>query len=301
VGSDSGQAAQISRVCITPHEGGTPPGYQPPAPFEGGCRFCVYSPTGDVATDLSELQQWLACQFYQLWECQAKILLRYIWQALINILTLLGFGRLWMSSVIIGLVNWGSGNILMFARWGDSELQNLGIRFGNALTSTISVTNIISGGGATLGDIILALIQGLFNLGQQIINGIATPIIQLLQQIIAGIFDLAKLIILLLSTFITVLSGGVLGILTNIFGFLLGMYQSILNGFATAASSVVVPEWIPNCADSNNALFVVCTAVYGIEQGLNTGPMVLIIPVGVGLASLNLILWGIGKIRESLA
>jgi hypothetical protein len=301
VGSDSQQIAQISKVCVTPHGGGIPPGYYPPAPFQGGCRYCVYTPTGDVATDISEFQQWLACQLFQLWECQAKILLRYIWQALVNILTLLGYFRLWLSSTIIGLVTWGNGNLLAFIRWLDSELINLGIRFSNALTSTITVTNITGGGGSTLGDILMALITGLTGIVSQIISQIGAPIIALLQQLVGGIFDLIRLVLLIGYSFIAVLTGGILGILANIFGLLLGMFQSILNGIASAAT-VITPEWLPNCIDpgASGVSLVVCTGIYGIESGLAVGPFALIVPIGIGLAAFNLLIWGIGRLRTAL-
>jgi hypothetical protein len=266
VGSNGDQIAQISKVCIVPHDGGTPPGYLPPLPFQGGCHFCVYSPTGDVATDISEFQQWLACQFFQLWECQAKILLRYIWQALINILTLFGSFRLWLSATIIGLANWGGGNLTVFSRWLDGEIHNA---VQNIVWAILNWHGTSGGGGTNFWDVLIALINGII--------GLLTVFIQLVAQLIQLILQ------------------GVIGLLVNVVGLLLGLLQSIINGLNASATSIN-PDWLPNCTDPNTSLFVVCTAISGIESGLAIGPFALLVPIGIGLAALNLIFWGIRRV-----
>lgn len=266
VGSDSQQVAQVSKICIVAHDGGSPPGYQPPAPFEGGCRYCVYSPTGDAATDISEFQQWLACQLYQLWECQAKILLRYIWQALINILTLFGFFRLWLSATLINLVQWGNGNLVVFANWLYGQINNA------AQQIIYAILTLPGGGGSgtNLWDFLIALINGIFGL------------LQVFVQLVANIMQL--------------IISGVIGFLVNGVGLLLGLLQSVINGLNTAPATINA-AWLPNCNDATSGLFVVCSAIYGVESGLAIGPFQYLVPIGVGLGALNLLWWGIAKIK----
>ena len=267
VGSDSAQAAQISKICIHTHDGSTPPGYRPALPFEGGCRYCVFSPAGDVATDLSEFQQWLNCQFYQLWECQAKILLRYIWHTLTSILTLLGFFRLWLSATLINLATWGNGNLLVFIRWLDGQINNA---VQNLVWAILNWHDTSGGGGTNLWDFLIALIGGIFGL----LNVFVQMVANIMQMIIAG----------------------VIGFLVNAVGLLLGLLQSIINGLNTAPASIST-DWIPNCNDATSGLFVVCTAIYGVEAGLAIGPFQYLVPIGIGLGALNLLWWGIGRIK----
>jgi hypothetical protein len=263
-GSHPTEAAQIAKVCIVPHQGGTAPGYQPPAPFTGGCRYCVYSPTGDVATDLSEFQQWLSCQFFQLWECQAKILLRYIWQTLVNILTILGFFRLWLSATLINLVAWGNGNLLVFLRWLDGQISN-------AVTNiTLAILNWhdSAGGGATIWDFLIALVNGLV--------------------------EILKALVSLVGSIVQLILSGIIGFLVNGLGGFLSMIQSVLNGIAASSSQVQV-DWLPNCADPQSALFVICAASAGIEQELSLTPIPMLVPVILGAGAFGLIWWAINR------
>jgi hypothetical protein len=270
-GSDAQQTAQISKVCIAPHDGGTAPGYRPPPPFEAGCRFCVYSPTGDVATDLGELQQWLGCQFYQLWECQAKILLRYIWQTLVNILTLLGFFRLWLSATIINLTSWGNGNLLIFIRWLEGQISN-------------AVSN---------------LVLAIFNWHDSA-GGSPTNIWDFLIAVLGALVEIIKAIISLVGSIVQLIISGVIGFLVNGIGGFLGMIQSIINGIAYSSSQVQV-DWLPNCADPQSALFVICAASAGIEQELSLTPIPVLVPVILGAGAFGLIWWAINRFIRAVS
>jgi hypothetical protein len=294
VGSDSAQAAQVSKVCIHTHDGGTPPGYREPLPFTGGCRFCVYSPTGDLATDFSEFQQWLGCQFYQLWECQAKILLRYIWQILANILTLLGFFRLWLSSVIIGLVTWGNGNLIVFARYLEGLITNLGITLQNALTNLRSFT-LITGSGAGFWDAIVAIANALNNMVTGLINGIGTPIIGLLQQIVTGLFGVLGAVMGVIGTVLSIVFNWLAVQASILLSLLRNVIGALFMAFNTA--SVAIPPGAPDCAVPGAVLYYPCLGFYVLDNTIFSGPVMYLIPLFMGIMAWRVLLWAAIRVK----
>ncbi len=170
---------------MTTADGSLPPGYDPPPP--GGdiaCRVCTYAPVGDLATDFSDYVGWLGCRLTQLWECQLRIVLYAILQAGIDLLTLLAFIRIWLSAVISGGIAWTNGNMLVFARYLGGQFTNLGISFQNNLINLRSFT-LITSGGAGFWDAIVAIANAISGMVGQLISGIGTPIIALLQQIVS--------------------------------------------------------------------------------------------------------------------
>lgn len=297
-GSDGDQVAQISKVCITPHEGGTPPGYLPPPPFQGGCRSCVFSPTGDLPTDFVEFQQWLTCQFFQLWECQAKILLRYIWQILLSILMLFGFFRLWLSATIIGLVNWGNGNLLCFSNFLAGHLNNLGITFQNSLTNLRSFT-LVTGSGAGFWDAIVAIANALSGMVQSLINGIGTPIIGLLQQIVSGLFGLIAGAMGIIGALLTIAFTW----LTTQASLLIHMLGGIINALYTAinATAIAVPPGAPMCDAPGTVLYYPCLGFYVLDNTIFSGPVIYIVPIFMALMSWRVLMWAVHRVKGTFA
>jgi hypothetical protein len=54
-------------------------------------------------------------------------------------------------------------------------------------------------------------------------------------------------------------------------------------------------DWLPNCADPQSALFVICAASAGIEQELSLTPIPMLVPVILGAGAFGLIWWAINR------
>lgn len=304
--SPSISTAHIDRVCITTSDGANPPGYLDPPVIEANCKACIYVPTGDITTDLAELVQWMGCMLLSLWECSVKSVMVGIWQTLVMILTAIGYLRMWFGMVFDNIALWTNGNINAVAAWAGRELWNLGTRFENALTNTISVTNIVSGGGANLGDVLLGLINGLRDVIVTLFTSIGEPIINLLSRFVDGIFGLAFAIINLIAALILLVVGLLQGFLTTSLGTIMGIFQAIVNGFAMSPVAAA-PDWLIYCTDPTGAtpvegpLAYLCTGIWLMEQQFRSGPAQYFIPIFIGLSVLSLLLWGAQKLLDTIA
>jgi hypothetical protein len=259
---------QIDRLCITTADGVDPPGYAAPV-LVVSCKICTYTPTGDVNVDITEYVAWLGCVLAQLWECQFKSVLLGIWTGITNLLIFLGFFRMWIAGAILNLWTAGNSNLIIFARWLGGEIHNLTMQLLYGLGGSGS-----GGSGTNLWDAIIAL----FNL---------------LKSLIDGIFGLLASIVDLFLALIGMLINLVSNFLANTVGMILSVIQGMVNGVNMTPSEM--PEWFPDCADPSNPLIGVCGGLKLMEDELQQGPAVFLVPITFGIAIINLLMWGMGK------
>lgn len=299
------KSLHIDRVCITTNDGTMPPGYLDPPTIEANCKICIYEPSGDITQDLSELVGWLGCMLLSLWECSVKSVLVGMWQTLTAILVMFGYFRMWLSLSFMNFAEWANANAVVFAQFLGGELTNVGTRLQNSLTSMVSITQIQSG-NAGIWDVFLALINQLASTIGNVIYGIISPLIDLVREIAGGILHLVAGMIDLIAALLGVIISLISGFVVNAMGFVLGIFQAIINGINMAPAEI--PSWLAACSDPLAGAFTpdsqigyLCLGVYVMEQRMQQGAAQYFIPIFVGLASIALLLWGAQALLNAIA
>lgn len=298
-GSHTTEAAQINRICVTTGDGSLPPGYDPPGP--GGdiaCRICTYNPVGDLATDFSDYVSWLGCRLTQLWDCQLKIVLYGILQAITDVLTLLAFILIWLAAVIQGAIGWANGNLLVSTRWVGGQLQNLGIIFQNSLTNLRSFS-LTTSGGAGFWDAIVSIANAIRSIVGDLIAGIGTPIIGLLQQIVTGLFGALAGLLGLIGTILTIAFMWLSTQAAILVSLLSNTIKALYEALSTA--SVQIPPGAPTCQAPGTFLYIPCLGFYILDNTIFSGPIVYVIPVFMGLNGFRVLLWAARRVKNTFA
>lgn len=267
-GSDSDQQVEIDKVCITTDDGSTPPGYLDTSPLEAVCKLCTMVLVGDLTNDVPELLQWLWCKIQSLWFCQVKTILYGIWQTAVNILTFLGFLRLWLAGNTVAFVSWVNANILMFAGWLNGQFVNL----------TVALTNVFSGGprvsiingqvGANFWDTLVSL----FTNGGNIITGITDTIGTLIAALRDVLLSMIDRIFALLSIALG-LAAALISLIVNFiltaFTFVLSLIGVLLDVILAAVNAPPnPPAGIPICDTSAGSIPEQCVGLFMIDNSL---------------------------------
>lgn len=275
---------KVALVCVETQDGSPPPGYHAPpeGPAPGMCSVNSYKPTGDLPTDFSRGINWFWLEIKNLWDCQAETILYGIWTGVVNLIKFLAFLRMWAQLTFYGLIG-----------WLNAQFVNLGIYISNALVRAQFGTVITGGGGAGLGDVLVSLfntirgiVSDLAGLGQSIVNAITA--------LGSGIIAIVLEIVQILGAVVTLILSFITGFLGNAIGILLGIFQSLINGWNMSAVST--STYIPSCTDTSSSLIYLCAGLSLIEDQLQTGVAAWIVPIVLGIASMNLLLWGVGQI-----
>jgi hypothetical protein len=302
----SSESVVFDRVCITTVDGTPPPGYEPLPPLKPACRTCIYLPSGDLATDMANLVRWLACFILQLWECQVKTILMGIWTTTLNILTFLGFLRLWFLISLQQIIGWWYGALLVGFQYLNGQFVNLGTTMRNALNGA-NISTVIIDDGSSFTDVLLEFIRGLRDLTSlpnnliDAIESIFTGLFDFLSTAVAGLATVLSSLISLAQTVFQTIAFMIQSFIANVLGTLVSLIVGVVNGFNIGASNVIDADWIPDCNDPQSAMFTVCVALSLIENEINAGPAVLLIPLLIGVMSLSTILWAIERLSESVS
>lgn len=273
----AGDPAQIQSVCITTVEGTTPPGYQAPPPtLATSCRVCSYQPVGDITVDLPEVIGWLFCAISQIWYCQARQILMGIWQQVVNILTFIGFARLWMAYTADGFIKWMLADWQVFIRWLNGTFQNL-------LSSLIPTGNPSGGGGPNFFDALIALINGLGG----IVNHLIDAVLALAKALIGAVLAVIGFIINFLMFLVS-----------QILNFLRLLIEIITNAVNAPAS---LPAGMPICDTSADMIPESCVGIFMLDHTVfaPSSPFAFIIPLVEGLIGFGAIWWAINKFRHA--
>ncbi len=282
--SPSVSTLHIDRVCILTEDGVKPPGYLDPPPIIASCKLCAYVPTGDLAADLNEFVGWLGCLLTQLWDCHLKTVLLGIWTTVTNILIFLGHMRLWLSLTLGNIAVWFNSNLLVVARWLEGTLKNI--------AAQIYLPIVIRDDGKGFWDVISDLITygvgGFFETIRAAIDNLGA----LFSQLLGGVFGLAAAIISVLGALIGMVINAISGLLLTVIGSLVSIIIAFINGMNAVPAAA--PDWIPNCADPGMG-DLICYGFYMLDTEFQTGTGSILLAVIIGLASLDLLVWAVGR------
>ncbi len=282
--SPSVSTLHIDRVCILTEDGVKPPGYLDPPPIIASCKICAYVPTGDLAADLNEFVGWLGCLLTQLWDCHLKTVLLGIWTAVTNILIFLGHMRLWLSLTLGNIAVWFNSNLLVVARWLEGTLKNI--------AAQIYLPMVIRDDGKGFWDVISDLITygvgGFLETLRAAIDNLGV----LFSQLIGGVFGLAAAIISVMGALIGMVINAISGLLLTVIGSLVSIIIAFINGMNAVPAAA--PDWIPNCADPGMG-DLICYGFYMLDTEFQTGTGSILLAVIIGLASLDLLVWAVGR------
>lgn len=288
--SASSDMLQIDSLCITTEDGVPVPGYQRAPVIASACKQCVYVPTGDVNEDITEYVAWLACFLAQLWECAFKGVLAGIWTVLTNILTFLGFFRLWLGYIFESGATWTNGNVIVVANWFGGQFWNLAQRLENALVN-VRFGTIITTSGASFWDVLLELLRQ--------IGAFFTQGFDLLSQVIEAIQQLATSFLSLVVSLLGLLANFVIAGIGTLVGGAVNMIAALYNGFNSALVSPI-PGAL-TCDQPGTMLYYPCLGMYILDNTAFAGPAAYLLPIALGIVAIRLLLWGLGKIRAVIA
>lgn len=287
----SSQTLEIDKVCIKTSDGSPPPGYKqpPPIPFTALCKVCSYSPIGDVNYDLPEVIGWLFCALSQIWNCQAKTILYGIWQALITILTFLGFMRLWFSYTMTAGATWLNSDIVIVARYFNAQFINLGQQLYDAIAYGPRTSTTVVEAGTNFGDVLISA----FNTIRDVIGNLQV----LASTLIDRLFSVAMALISLVSSVITLLGLLILTFINNVLGLFPALIGSLINGINVGAATL--PPGAPTCSDPDSAAYGICLGFYVLDNTVWSGWAGQLLPLLLGAASFKLILWGFLELKRA--
>jgi hypothetical protein len=270
VAGPASKSVIIDSLCITSGDGDPVPGYTP-RPISGVCKVCIYAPVGDLVVDTPNLFGWFWCSLRQLWDCQAKTILYGIWTALVNILTLLGFLRLWLAGTFTSFSVWSNNNLLIFARWLNGVITNAVAGLGAKPTSS---TN--------LWDALIA-----------VVNAFRDVILRLLDDIMTLVMAVVGVVINAISFTAMIL----LSVLTSVLGIVPQILSAIVTAFNTTAATL--PPGAPTCSDPTSLTYYPCLGFYILDNTIFSGPIQWLIPLGMGALAFERLIWALEQISEA--
>ncbi len=301
VGGSGGQSAQIDKICITTTDGVSPPGYLQGPEIIAACRTCSYIPTGVLAEDFTEYVRYLSCALGQLWECNLKSVLAGIWLGITAILTLFSYFRIWLGGTISGAMEWWLNALYAIMAYANGLTLNLGTQINNGLTN-VRFGTVITQGGAGLWDVLLAVINQIGNLGNNIVTGLRDvilsaigPVTTLLSQIVSGLFGLLSGIVALIAALISLAASFIVLAGTTLVGTASDSIGALFAAFNAAA--MAQPPGAFSCNVPGSFLYYPCLGLYILDNTIFAGPAQVLIPLVLGVIAINLLLWGLKKIR----
>lgn len=258
----------IESVCITDDSGGE----IPPPDFEYTCDI-ITPPAGNG------LGAWVSYHWENLnkfFHCELMILLNKMYSLLKQQFQMLGYTARWFMSAARSNATWLGTDLFPYL---DGHFRNMAIG---------QVTNIEGESGATLWDVLLALIESVLGPLVGAVNQIVSLLVSLIGMAAELIFEILGALIALVMMFIN----QALGLL------LLG--QQLLVSIITAyhnATPTPIPG-MPTCTDPRSS--AICIGIWITDNTVFSGPGAVIIPLIVGIAAIHLLLWVVGEIKRSV-
>lgn len=258
----------IESVCITEDDGGE----IPPPDFGYTCDI-ITPPAGN------DLGAWVSYHWENLnkfFHCELMILLNKIYSLLKQQFQMLGYSARWFMSAARSQATWLDTDLFPYL---DGHFRNMAIG---------QVTNIEGESGATLWDVLAALIEAVLGPMVGILGQIATMLIDLVNMAADLLFDLLSAVIGLILMFISQLLS------------LLLLGQQLLSSIVAAyhsATPTPIPG-MPTCEDPRSS--AICIGIWITDNTVFSGPGAVIIPLIVGIAAIHLLLWVVGEIKRSV-
>lgn len=284
----AGQKLQIDQVCIETDDGVNPPGYFMRPLITVECKVCAYAPVGDPAVDIPELVQWLECAIAQIWHCQAKQILLGIWLAVNQILMFLGMLRLWLAAMFSTAVAWINADILIIMRYFNGLFRNLLTGIQNAITYGPSgVTYVTQSGGSNFWDFLLSIVNG--------ITGALNNFKEIMMSLLDKVYSLLMAVLGFVQTIITLILSLVGSGVTTLITMASNIITALISGFN--AGAVTLGDGALTCNEPGSMLYYPCLGFYVLDNTIFSGPVGYMVPLIIGAVSIDLLMWGLNRIK----
>lgn len=288
----SGQKLQIDKVCIETDDGVNPPGYFMRPLITAECKVCTYAPVGDPAVDIPELVQWLECAIAQIWHCQAKQILVGIWTVVSQILMFLGMLRLWLAATIGSFVAWINADIQVIMRYFSAMFRNLQTALQNAISyGPSSVTYVTQSGGSNFWDFLLSIVNG--------ITGALNNFKEIMMSLLDKVYSLLMAVLGFVQTIITLILSLVGSGVTTLISMASNIITALISGFNGGA--VTLGDGALTCNEPGSMLYYPCLGFYVLDNTIFSGPVGYMVPLIIGAVSIDLLMWGLNRIKAIFA
>lgn len=266
---------RVREVCIDDpflhHD--DPDAWIPEPPFQPNC-VGISPPQGN---DVGAWTFYHWSQLDRFFQCDLMILLNRMHDTAQNAYRLMGWQfRYWQAT------------LLMFTRWLSTDLIHwLNGHFRNMAVG--SVTTIESAPGASLWDVLLALI-----------NVVLGPIVQAIRDIITMLLGIVSQVVNLVLVVIQGIISLIMLLLTQMLN-LFGLAQSFLVALVTAYNTAT-PTPLPGMADctANPQANAWCKSLWVLSNTIYSGPGALIIPLMTAILSIHLLLFVVGEFKRAV-
>lgn len=266
---------RVRHVCIddpfSHHD--EPDAWIPPPPFAPNC-VGISPPQGN---EVSAWTFYLWSNLDRFFKCDLMILLNKMHDTAQKAFTLMGWQMRYWQSVLMTVTKWLGSDLF---GWLGGHFRNIAIG---------QVTTIESAPGATLWDVLLALI-----------NLVLGPIVEAVREIITVVMGIISQAVNLLLTLIQGIISFVLALLLQILN-LLTLAQSLLAsiiGSYNNATPTAIPG-MPDCSINQQAHWW-CIGMWILTNTIFSGTGAAIIPLITGIAAIHLLLWVVGEFRRTV-
>jgi hypothetical protein len=285
--NNSGESAQVDYICLVPANQPTAPAV-PDYPDVRDCNSCPLTLLGESPYDIVETLQWQECRARQIYYCDMRIILVDTRDGVLE--TVRGMGMLgrWLSASSVKQLTW-----FRSAFWYlGGLLNNVALSIQDSIAwSSGANTVIISDTPMSIFDLLGLLITGLRDVLVTTLESLVDLVSMLLgflTPIVGTLLDVITSAVSMFTTFIE-------SILDQI-GIVHTLIASIIDGANNATPAAI--EGAPSCTETPEGI---CWGFYVLDNTIFSGPVADLLPILAGAATLNLLVWVLGKFRDAFA
>jgi len=264
-------AIALDKACLSTEsiDDGGPGG----PPFQATCGV-ISQPTGD---DFGTWISWHWRNLQRFFKCDLMILLNKMFKLAQDTYRLIGFSVRYFISLTFRAVSWLDDDWLP---WLNGQFRNMAVG---------QVTTIYQGGGGpSIWDVLLALINNIF-----------APIVGFVGQILGLVIGIVAAVVNLVLGILVAVIGIFLSFMTRVFG-LLALGQQVLNNIINAYNSATptpIPG-LPDCTDPQS--HPACVGIWVIDNTMFSGTGALIIPLMISFFGIHMALWVVSEFRRMI-
>lgn len=278
---------EVDYVCLIPDSQPT----APPVvdyPDVRDCNSCPIRLTGESPHDIVETLQWHDCRARQLYYCDFRKLMVDTKNGVLKTVEGIGMLGRWLAASGTKQLTW-----FRSAFWYLGGLLNnvaLGIQDSIAWSGGAN-TVIVSDTPLGLLDVLGMLITGL----RDVLVTTMESLVELTAMILGFLAPIVTTMLEIITSAVSVLVQFIQSILDQV-GIVHYMIASIIDGANNATPATI--EGAPDCAASPEGL---CWGFYILDNTIFSGPVADLLPILAGAATLNLLVWVLGKFKDAFA
>jgi PKD repeat protein len=238
-------------------------------PYPVGCNP-IAAPQDEL---LSSWTVYLWAHFDSFFTCELMIVFNRTYNVIEATWNLIGWQARYWQAAAINQAMWLSSDLFP---WLNGHFRNMAVG---------QVTTVENSGGASIWDVLLALVNNLSQVITKILDFLDWLIRQVVELIGTVVYALIALILIIITEVLN------LALLAR------SILEAILIAFNTATPTPI--PGMPLCAtDPRSSSW--CISVWVLDNTLWSGPGAIIIPLIVGILSIHLLLWVVGEIKRSI-